>query len=392
MNMRKKLLSLVMAIAILCVTSVPAFASSTFNCKDDNVEEKMLKLLLSIEHEKEMYGLGSVDFSSVTIGEGIPTYKVKDGTLALADISFIPILSGGEVVSLFYVADIPNIGVYVQLSCELVESLKQFSDNTDIAIIYDDTGAYVYKSDKLSRLTYAEKSIIPYERYVEITTNPVSKEEYDILTEATPKNLIESIQKKDLNAVQKGGIASKKTINIKGYSQSEASIARSTSKYLSVDIIKQPRNTHICWAIAITSIANYLFNDTWQYESIVNMFNGGIDQGMSTPDAIQNFNEWFNADYGYSYAANISKSFILNQLVAGYPLFGGFCRGNDNYHAVVIRGINTAANTFSVMNTSPTTTGYTAGTISSSGELSFISANSGYTYSLYNAGHYLYVD
>ena len=135
MNMRKKLLSLVMAIAILCVTSVPAFASSTFNCKDDNVEEKMLKLLLSIEHEKEMYGLGSVDFSSVTIGEGIPTYKVKDGTLALADISFIPILSGGEVVSLFYVADIPNIGVYVQLSCELVESLKQFSDNTDIAII-----------------------------------------------------------------------------------------------------------------------------------------------------------------------------------------------------------------------------------------------------------------
>lgn len=106
----------------------------------------------------------------------------------------------------------------------------------------------------------------------------------------------------------------------------------------------------------------------------------------------ENFNEWFNADYGYSYAANISKSFILNQLVAGYPLFGGFCRGNDNYHAVVIRGINTAANTFSVMNPSPTTTGYTAGTISSSGELSFISANSGYTYSLYNAGHYLYVD
>lgn len=150
MNMRKKLLSLVMAIAILCVTSVPAFASSTFNCKDDNVEEKMLKLLLSIEHEKEMYGLGSVDFSSVTIGEGIPTYKVKDGTLALADISFIPILSGGEVVSLFYVADIPNIGVYVQLSCELVESLKQFSDNTDIAIIYDDTGAYVYSAFTLS--------------------------------------------------------------------------------------------------------------------------------------------------------------------------------------------------------------------------------------------------
>lgn len=104
--MRKKLLSLVMAIAILCVTSVPAFASSTFNCKDDNVEEKMLKLLLSIEHEKEMYGLGSVDFSSVTIGEGIPTYKVKDGTLALADISFIPILSGGEVVSLCWTLSI----------------------------------------------------------------------------------------------------------------------------------------------------------------------------------------------------------------------------------------------------------------------------------------------
>lgn len=112
-------------------------------------------------------------------------------------------------MSLFYVADIPNIGVYVQLSCELVESLKQFSDNTDIAIIYDDTGAYVYKSDKLSRLTYAEKSIIPYERYVEITTNPVSKEEYDILTEATPKNLIESIQKKTLTLCKKGALHQK---------------------------------------------------------------------------------------------------------------------------------------------------------------------------------------
>lgn len=76
---------------------------------------------------------------------------------------------------------------------------------------------------------------------------------------------------------------------------------------------------------------------------------------------------------------------ILDYLVAGYPLYGAF-EGNNGGHAVVIRGVNTAARTFSVMNPNPNTNGYTTGTFSSSNGLSFISSYNNDVFAMYAYG------
>lgn len=50
----------------------------------------MLRILASVEPEKENYGLEDIDFSSVEIGSEIPAYKVENGQLVNANIRLIP--------------------------------------------------------------------------------------------------------------------------------------------------------------------------------------------------------------------------------------------------------------------------------------------------------------
>ncbi len=47
-------------------------------------------------------------------------------------------------------------------------------------------------------------------------------------------------------------------LNVKEYMAQLPSSHAAASKYLSLQIIKHPAGTHICWSIAITSIANYI--------------------------------------------------------------------------------------------------------------------------------------
>lgn len=47
----------------------------------EDMREVILRVLSSVEFEKEEYGLENVDFSSVLIGEKILTYEVKGDQL-----------------------------------------------------------------------------------------------------------------------------------------------------------------------------------------------------------------------------------------------------------------------------------------------------------------------
>lgn len=100
---------------------------------------------------------------------------------------------------------------------------------------------------------------------------------------------------------------------------------------------------------------------------------------------IENLNYWFNAGWSCGYVKYLAPQTILDYLVAGYPLYGAF-EGNNGRHAVVIRGVNTAARTFSVMNPNPNTNGYTTGTFSSSNGLSFISSYNNDVFAMYAYG------
>lgn len=106
---------------------------------------------------------------------------------------------------------------------------------------------------------------------------------------------------------------------------------------------------------------------------------------MYTEDVFYHFNDVFHTTWLYEYTTTIAPSTALTYLAAGYPLYGDFTR-TGGAHAVVIRGVNTSTKTFSVMNPTPTTSNYTAGTISSSNVWTFISGYSGSLYTLRSYG------
>ena len=145
--------------------------------------------------------------------------------------------------------------------------------------------------------------------------------------------------------------------------------------------MQQPAGTHICWAISLTSILNYMNNTTWNYSVIHQLFNGGVDAPLSTINLVSLLNVHFDAYWGYSHTATLSPSRILSFLRADSPLYGSFETATGG-HAVVIRGVSTTLRAFSVMNPTPTTTRYTTGTFSSNDTLSFISLYNGNTYTL----------
>ena len=66
---------------ISLASALPALAAEVDTKSLEDMEEVILRVLSSVEFEKEEYGLENVDFSSVLIGEKIPTYEVKEGQL-----------------------------------------------------------------------------------------------------------------------------------------------------------------------------------------------------------------------------------------------------------------------------------------------------------------------
>ena len=123
----------------------------------------MLRILASVEPEKENYGLEDIDFSSVEIGSEIPAYKVENGQLVNANIRLIPFFFNGEFVSLFYIANLPNGKIFVQLSNELVSTITENIDANPLAIICDDVGGQIYSDCELILLGKAETTTCFYE-------------------------------------------------------------------------------------------------------------------------------------------------------------------------------------------------------------------------------------
>ena len=381
----KKFFSVLLSLTILASICAPCYAADIQSADiSPEVQSQMLRILSSVEHEKDNYGLTSIDFSSIEIGSPIPSYKVQNGALSASDIQLIPLLSEGKLVSIFYVATLPDGEYYVQLSNELVSSIEAYSSSNSFAIIYDDFGAYIYDNSTLHLLGEAETMAYSAEDIIQHTYMfPSQIISYPNSTNSLSEssNSISCLASTELSAIKPKPIAVNTTLNVEHFTESLASPMATSSAYLPVEIIQQPSGTHICWAIAVTSIVNYIFNASNTYEGIVQLFNGGQDTGMVTENIFYRFNEVFHTVWLYEYTTKINPSLILTYLNAGYPLYGDFSR-TGGAHAVVIRGVNSSTRTFSVMNPNPTTSGYTSGTFSSSNVLTFISGYSGSSYTL----------
>lgn len=381
----KKFISVFLALSIFLGLFSYADAS-TFNPTkgDTEVQNQMLRILASVEPEKENYGLQNVNFSSVEIGNDIPTYAVRNARLVDSDIRLIPLLHSGKLVSFFYVATLSNGEIFVQLSNELVEPITFYNtESIPFSLIYDDVGAYIYTDSSLYLLGTAETTLYTDEdtnrHYSQFSTETSCIEHISADNEAN--NIVFSLSDNELSAIDASSFSVNTVLNVEAFLNALSTPYTATSKYLPVEIIKQPANTNICWAIAVTSLANYVFHTTNTYEGILQLFNGGNDVGAYIEHVFYRFNDVFHTIWSYEYTTTIAPDLAMFYLERGYPLYGDFTR-KGGAHAVVIRGTNTVTKTFSIMNPTPTTTGYTTGTISTSNVWSFISGYSGSVYTL----------
>ena len=113
---------------------------------------------------------------------------------------------------------------------------------------------------------------------------------------------------------------------------------------------------------------------------------GGGNNTTYAYKVIYDMNYYFSVNYECTTTTKMIPAFVVEHILAGYPIYGSFSPG----HAVVIRGVNGNTNTFSVMN--PTSGNYEAGSIASDYTWSFISATTGNLFTLRCYGHYKFLN
>lgn len=171
----------------------------------------------------------------------------------------VPIIVNNTIACHFFVVPSENGEPYVQLGTELVNSLNTYLNCTDFAVIYDDQGAYLYTENCLYLLGYADKSIVcSNEPQVDATTAAIES----VGSASTQLNVeqVSSLNEEDFETIECVPIETYDSLDVEAFLPSLPSPRSYISKYLSVEIIQQPEGTNICWAIAMTSIINYLYN------------------------------------------------------------------------------------------------------------------------------------
>lgn len=116
----------------------------------------------------------------------------------------------------------------------------------------------------------------------------------------------------------------------------------------------------------------------------------GGDNPATTNNVIYDMNYYFSLNYSANHTTQIAPIYVIEHLSAGYPIYGAYSSQTSSIgHAVVIRGINSTLNTYSIMN--PTSGSYESGSISSNYTWSFISVTTGNSFQLSSYGYYKFL-
>ncbi len=335
-------------IAALIILMIPFEAkASTDDLPDEQLQEKMIDLLTDAQKEADLYGISGVKNRTYIIGEEIPIYEyLENGSCSRLEISLYPVICDDtEIVSLFWV-DQSDDDYYVQLSTDYVSEINSYVEKDDkVCLIYDKSNLYILSNDNLTSICSFEAD-----------------------NSSRGKLNAKSLD----NKIDMGEFGEQIELYV-------PLKLRATSKscYLAVPLIKQPEDTTYCWACAMASIINYVKSTSYTALNITGYV--GTTNAQTT-GAVTVYLKNYGLYYSNASYTQLTSSTVLSNLKGGYPIYARFTH-SGNGHAVVIRGINTAGSTFSVMNPNPTTSSYTSGTYSGT-TWKFISTYSGNTMKL----------
>lgn len=347
----KKILSVLLAL-VTCLSMVsPASAMASDNTDTISAEERaaIINELSIFEQDKTSIGLGHVDFNNLYISGKVPVYEyTSNGFVELSNLYLL--FEDNEIVTLMYNAGESHYQIMTSLAMDISQA-----NLTNVALIYDRNGCYLYDGTKVTLLGNAD----------------IIVEGRGDVNEASARKL-SKVQLIDITNTQKLGYVS------------NCMQTRAQANYiLGVSYVTQLPYNKICWAATTACIVNYVKGTSLTAKQVAIAKWGSTDfdnEGLSTKNSVSFMNSKYNMGYTYhNYVP--SDDVMLSNIQKGYPIWGSFVNSNSR-HAVTIYGINVIAGRIMIMNpTSGATTGY-----ASSGGYTFVSSYSGNTFTFENAG------
>lgn len=332
--MKRRLLSVVLALVLLSTVAVPAMASNVDQLEtySESVYSFVAEAVaLDVEHETSV--LAGYNPEDIYLGEVLSTYSMVGTYLEVADVMYVPVFSQGSLVAFAFVTMNNGEIVGVELSSELVPELSIYSNN-DICLIFGDASVYLFDDSNVTFLKSYEHLMQPNGQAVSkqvIFSNEIERIEQAIEnTTLSTKTFSTQFSLNSFSEESKGEIAS--TAAVSSYP---------VSYNLNAYVVPQ-YNYGICWAAAVAGIGYELTGVLKTATQVATWLHGSnFDQGANIAEAVLVLDGIYNIsglDVYYAPDFSLIKSEIYNN---GHPIYTRFWEGsatNDAHHAVFIDG------------------------------------------------------
>lgn len=324
----KKYMAFLLAILMICMLPVDAVAVTIEEqiLADGVIETQVATLtrdvLCFIEPEKELYGMGDINFSTLQLGKQLPVYILQEnGVGRETKILYFPILSGLDWVATSIVSYDSAGKMNVQVSMDYAKAYKDSNARgADISLLFDDDHAYIVTNKEV----------------IEAATAPNKVEGRADVVETQRNIQTMQIEKVPLEAIY--------TLGMSANSRDEAN-PFNNQYCLMVPSIVQAAGSNQCWAASVASILGY-YGRTTTIAEVYSKLGWDIDddQGGTIHNAAAAI-----GGFGYTnlnwYMLGLNWYELRTEIyISQNPLFamcdyGDTGYGHERYgHAVVIRG------------------------------------------------------
>ena len=317
---KRKVLSILLAVTVIICIVVPATASNEII--SDDVRSAIRLELKYVQLEADGFNLGGVDFSLLKIGAPIYVYEYT-ASLNEMDFCFYPIFENNELVALALVRQIGN-EVVAQISTDYVLELSEV--NSGVALVYDRFACYLYTNhaytviDNFSALSgpVDSRGVLS----TDVDASNIVMQELEPIEQIAPAPMVRS------------------------------------STYASCNVAYTPRMySNLSWAASVACISNFLNGNSAETAENVAVdvfgatnFNQSLTQlGAGNVTALEQA-MMFIWDYTWvTYDKNASAvpttSTIYTNIVSGYPLYCILSNGVN----CVISGVDIVENRITIM-------------------------------------------
>lgn len=321
----KRLLTLILTIAMLCSTVLTAHAAGistepmeTIPAADKTTLENALA---DVALRKADFGLSDVDFSLISAGTAIHAYEYLSTGFEELRVIY-PLFYQNEIIA----AAMRTTGGHFQIVTYLADYLNDYILE-DISIIYDTTDCYIYDGANFTSL-YDSGEYLNYRNSIVSHAPTTSQAAVITLSKLTPTVILNH---QPTNTISPAAI-------------------NAGSLSIAVTFVTQQPYDNLCWAACTAMVGNKLLNTNYTAADIATIKYGetNFDKIGTIIDITNILNTRFFASYSYTFA-NLDESKVTTNLNANKPLIARFEYASGNGHFVCVYGINTVSHYIMVL-------------------------------------------